>query len=211
MAKPIVYGPAYSTYLRTVRLALEEKGCDYELADISTPATDKEDKKAMHKKRHPFIKVPAFEHDGFELYETDAIIRYIDQVLPGPKLVPADPKAQARMNQIIGIVDSYANDCMIGKIAVERVFKPKRGGQTDEAVVAAAIPRAKTCLAEIERLAGGGQFLVGDSVTLADCLFAPILNYLLLTPEGPGLLEPHAGLKGWWERMKARPSMAKTG
>ncbi|MGH6691405.1 MAG: glutathione S-transferase N-terminal domain-containing protein, partial [Gammaproteobacteria bacterium] len=82
MPKPIVYGPAYSTYTRTVRLALEEKGVDHDLVEVDLIAGAT--KAAEHLARHPFGKVPAFEHDGFALYETDAITRYVNEVFPGP-------------------------------------------------------------------------------------------------------------------------------
>ena len=63
MSKPILYGPAYSTYTRSARLAMEEKGVDYDLVEVDflqgpMPAEQIE--------RHPFARVPAFEHDGFE-------------------------------------------------------------------------------------------------------------------------------------------------
>jgi glutathione S-transferase len=61
--------------------------------------------------------VPAFEHDGFKLYETGAIARYIDEVFPGPKLQPADPKRRARMMQFISVSDSYTYPNCIGKVA----------------------------------------------------------------------------------------------
>ena len=99
MAAPVVYGPAYSTYTRTARLALEEKGVDYKLeeVDILTGAGQS----PAHLARQPFGQVPAFEHEGIKLYESGAITRYIDEVFPGPKLQPADPKRRARMMQFI--------------------------------------------------------------------------------------------------------------
>ena len=111
MAAPIVYGPAYSTYTRSVRLALEEKGVDYKLeqVDIMQGAA----KRRPHG-RQPFAKVPAFEHDGFALYETAAIERYVDESFPGPKLQPADAKQRARMTQIISVIDSYGYTPLIG-------------------------------------------------------------------------------------------------
>src|SRR5262245_20850060 len=126
MAVPVVYGPAYSTYTRTVRLALEEKGTDYKLEEVDilqgaaqTPA---------HLARQPFAKVPAFEHDGFKLYETAAISRYIDEVFPGPKLQPADAKRRARMAQLVSISDSYTYPCWIGKVVWQRAVVPLLGG-----------------------------------------------------------------------------------
>ncbi len=104
MARPIVYGPAGSTYVWSTRLALAEKGVAHELVDVPFGAHREE----PHLSRHPFGKVPAFEHDGFALYETQAILRYIDEGFPVAPLQPTDLHQFARMNQIMGIVDAYA-------------------------------------------------------------------------------------------------------
>src|SRR5581483_1791031 len=69
MARPVVYGPAGSTYVWSVRLGLAEKGVAHELVELPFGAHREE----PHLQRHPFAKVPAFEHDGFQLYETQAI------------------------------------------------------------------------------------------------------------------------------------------
>jgi glutathione S-transferase len=89
-----------------VRLALEEKGVAYELVPVDIFAVD--GPPSEHVTRHPFGKIPAFEHTGFCLYEAGAITRYIDEAFGGPPLQPADPRNRARMNQIISILDSYA-------------------------------------------------------------------------------------------------------
>src|SRR5690349_24297838 len=86
MARPIVYGPAGSTYVWSTRLALAEKGVAHDLVDVPFGAHREE----PHLSRHPFGKVPAFEHDGFALYETQAILRYIDEGFPVAPLQPTD-------------------------------------------------------------------------------------------------------------------------
>ena len=86
MARPIVYGPAGSTYVWSARLALAEKGVAHELVHVPFGAHREE----PHLSRHPFAKVPAFEHDGFALYETQAILRYIDEGFPVSPLQPTD-------------------------------------------------------------------------------------------------------------------------
>jgi glutathione S-transferase len=58
MAVPVVYGPRGSTYVRSVVLTLEEKGAAYTLVDMPFGAI----KEPAHLARHPFAKVPAFEH-----------------------------------------------------------------------------------------------------------------------------------------------------
>ena len=112
MATPIIHGPAYSTYTRTARLALEEKGIAYQLDEVDMLAGAA--KKPDHLARQPFGRVPAFTHDDLSLYETAAIARYADEAFPGPKLQPADVKRRARMMQIISIIDSYAYGSCIG-------------------------------------------------------------------------------------------------
>ena len=120
--KPIVFGAPYSVYVRAVRLALEEKGVSYELVpvDIFAPGGPPAD----HMNRHPFGKIPAFEHEGFRFYEAGAVTRYIDETFVGPSLQPADPRSRARMSQIISILDSYAYRTLVWDIYVERVARP---------------------------------------------------------------------------------------
>jgi glutathione S-transferase len=79
---PIVFGAPYSVYVRAVRLALEEKGVAYELVpvDIFGPGGPPAD----HMRRHPFGKIPAFEHEGFRLYEAGAVTRYVDETFCRP-------------------------------------------------------------------------------------------------------------------------------
>jgi len=75
--KPLLFGEPYSVYVRAVRLALEEKSVEYELVpvDIFNPGGPPPE----HKARHPFGKIPAFEHAGFCLCEAGAFTRYVDE------------------------------------------------------------------------------------------------------------------------------------
>lgn len=204
----IVYGPGYSTYTRTARLALEEKGAPYELVEVDMLGGAH--RQSEHLARNPFGPVPAFAHDGFALYETDAIVRYVDDVAPGPSLTPADAKARARMNQIIGINDSFAYGSIIGKLFWQRGVVPMMGGTPDDKVVEEALPRIRLCLAEWERIMGQGPWLAGSALSLADIMVAPVAAYLHMTPESGVLMGERPGLARWWAAMSARPSMAKT-
>lgn len=127
---PIVFGAPYSVYVRAVQLALEEKGVRYELVPIDIFATG--GGPPEHAARHPFGKIPAFEHAGFSLYEAGAITRYVDEVFPGPSLQPDDACARARTNQIISILDSYAYRTLVWDIYVERVSRPASGASSDD-------------------------------------------------------------------------------
>ncbi|MFM0594433.1 glutathione S-transferase N-terminal domain-containing protein [Paraburkholderia dilworthii] len=101
-----LYGAAWSVYVRIVRLALEEKHVKYDLVEVDV--FSKTGVPEDHFTRHPFSRVPAFEHGSFPLYDTNAIVRYIDDAFLGCKLQLTEPKARAKVNQIVGIMDAYA-------------------------------------------------------------------------------------------------------
>jgi glutathione S-transferase len=163
-----------------------------------------------HRQLHPFGRIPVIEHGDFTLYETQAILRYIDATVPEPTLQPTAPKAIGRMNQIIGINDWYLFPMVARVIVFHRIVGPRLlGTAPDEAAIAAAVPDARLCLGELNRLLGNEPYLAGDRVTLADLLLAPQVYYLAATPEGETILENTALLR-WVERMNGRPSMQAT-
>jgi glutathione S-transferase len=202
MAQPKLYGPSYSTYTRTARMALEEKGVGYatEEIDITKP------RPAGYLAMQPWGKVPALDHDGFKLYETGAITRYIDETFGGTRLQPKDPKARARMNQVMGILDSYGYPSMVSVVTIQRLYAPK----ADEAKIADAMTSAEKCLDAMEGLIGDGPYLTGEELSLADLMAVPIFDYFAKTPEGKASLAKRPKVAAWWSRIQARPSVAKT-
>lgn len=208
MAQPILYGPAYSTYARTARIALEEKGVGYKLEEVDV--LKGAGQQPAHLARHPFGKVPTFEHDGLHLYETFAITRYVDEAFPGPALQPSDVRQRARMTQIVGVIDSYVYQPLVTHIAIQRLVVPMLGGKTDEAVVEGAVPAARKALGSLDKLMGSNSWLAGPDLTLADLHLAPIFAYFSQTPEGQRVLGEVPALRGWWERVSKRESFTRT-
>ena len=207
MANPIVYGPAFSTYVWSARLALAEKGVTHELVDVPFGAHRDE----PHLSRQPFAKIPAFEHDDFALYETQAIIRYVDERFAGAPLQPEDVHEWSRMNQVISIVDAYAWPAIAGTILVNRILVPRfLGGTPDEAAIAAALPRARLCLSEIERLMENHRFLAADFITLADLMATPLLYFFGRVPDGREPMAEHPKLQNWLRQMETRQSFQVT-
>ena len=96
----VLHGYRYSVYLRIVRLTLAEKGVAYDRVEVNPFASDVP---AAYLALHPFGRVPTLVHDGFVLYETGAITRYIDRAFPGPPLQPGDARALARMENSSGV------------------------------------------------------------------------------------------------------------
>jgi glutathione S-transferase len=206
MAHPILYGPVGSTYVWSARLALAEKGVTHELVDVPFGAH----REMPHLERHPFAKVPAFEHDGFALYETQAILRYVDERFAGTPLQPEDVHEFSRMNQLIGIVDAYLWPAVAGAVLVNRILVPRQGGTPDEAAIAAVLPQARLCLAEIARLMADQPFLAGAHLSLADLMVLPLLYYFGRIADGRPLMAAHPKLEAWVGRMAARQSFAVT-
>ena len=206
MARPIVYGSAMSPYVWSVRLALAEKGVAHELVGVGISEMRSE----AHLARHPFGKIPAFEHDGFMLYETQAIMRYVDEAFPAAPLQPIEVHPFARMNQIMGIVDNYLTPCLLADVIFQRLVAPLIGRTTDETAVSTALPKVRHCLGEIARLADDQPFLAGETVTLADLMAIPQIYYFRKFPEGIAQLAELPALAAWANRMEARQSLQVT-
>jgi glutathione S-transferase len=202
-----VHGIPGSPFLRSVEIALKEKGVDYQLHALAPG----EHKQLDHLARHPFGRVPAFEHDGFAIYETQAIMRYLDEVFPNPPLTPGNPQQRTRMNQVIGIIEWYFFPKAAAPIAFNRIIAPRLLGLPgDENAVVEAMPMAETCFAVLDDILGDKPYLSGDSVTIADIMLAAQLDLFGECPEGRGLIDGTVNLKSWLERMKARPSFLST-
>lgn len=207
MSEFIVHTVPGSPFARAVLATLEEKGARYRLAPLAPGAS----KSPEYLARHPFGRVPAFEHDGFMLYETQAILRYLDRVLPQPSLTPVDPKRAARMDQVMNINDWYLFQGVGNVIIFHRVIGPQLMGlKADEAAIEAAMPKAHTVFTELARLLGEQAFFAGDTVSLADLMVAPAVAFFTATPEWAELGAPRTNLAAWLNRMEARPSMQAT-
>jgi glutathione S-transferase len=168
-------------------------------------------KSQPHISRHPFGRVPVLEHNGFMLYESQAMLRYLDRVLPTPPLTPDEPRAAARMDQAMNINDWYLFQGVNSVIGFHRVVGPRLMGLApDEAAIAAAMPKAHTVCNELARLLGAQPYFAGEAVTLADLLIAPQLDFLAETPEWAALSAGNRNLVDWLDRMNARSSLRAT-
>ena len=207
MSEFIVHTIPGSPFARAVLATLEEKGAGYRLAPLA-PGSHKS---PQHLARHPFGRVPVLEHDGFMLYETQAILRYLDRVLPEPALTPTDARRAARMDQVMNINDWYLFHGVANVIVFHRVVGPRvLGLAPDEAAIDAAMPAARVVFAELSRLLGEQPYLAGDGISLADLIVAPHVAFFTATPEWAELGAPRHNLVAWLARMEARPGMQAT-
>lgn len=208
MAKPVIYGPKFSTYVRSVLLALEEKGAAYDVHEVDILKGEHQAPEFVA--RQPFAKVPAFSHDGLDLYETCAILQYVDGSFDGVKLQPDDVASRARMHQVIAIVDSYAYPAFITNIFIPRVVVPMLEGETDEKVIAEALPKAVTSVNALEKIIGSNPYVAGKELSLGDLHLVPVYEYFSQTPEGEKTLVGAPNLRRWWDSISQRKSVQDT-
>jgi glutathione S-transferase len=203
----ILHGYRYSVYVRIVRLVLAEKGLAYQQVEVNPFAADVP---AGYLALHPFGRVPTLVHDGFALYETGAITRYLDRAFPGPALQPADPKQRARMDQMMGVVDAYGYWPLVRQVFVHDVVRPHMDGAGDTAELEKGLQAASTVLDALEALAAANGWLTGAGVSLADLHLGAMVACFAQSPRGAALLAERPRLSAWWRRLKERASVAAT-
>lgn len=207
MAKPTIYGTSRSVYVRIVRLLLESASADYDIKEVDIFTG--ENKSAEYLAKNPFGKVPTLEVDGEVLYETTAITDYLDTVLAGNKFSQPNPLLQARMRQIMGIVDNHLYSPAIISIVIQSLIVPSQGGTTDQDKVKNAVAPAKTAVEAIESLTVGSPYLLGSQVSIADFYLIPVFTYLSQTPEFDPITAQAPKLRTWWNEVNKLPSVKK--
>lgn len=196
-----LFGHPVSTCTRKVLMTLAETNTPFELevVDFATGAHKKE----PHLSRQPFGRIPAINDDGFEMFESRAICRYINEKVGG-KLVPADLQGKAKTEQWISVETSeFAAHAM--KFVYQYIFqRPQEAGVLD-----AATKALEVTLGYMDAQLGKTAFLTGDTFTLADIGFMPYVEYAIKTPAGETFAK-YPNLMKWWKNMSERPTWKKT-
>jgi len=196
MAAIQIYGVPPSTFTRTVRLACHERGVDYELV----PKRPSE----VHA-HNPFGKIPAMKHGDVQLFESAAIVRYLDRAFPGPKLWPTEGKEAAACDQWASAI----SDSLAG--AAIRFILTRFGIiQLPEEMAQQHLKRTREILPIFDKRLGESKFLAGDSVTAADLYLVPIFLYFPDVAELKELAVASPNCLRWAREMGARPSVKAT-
>jgi len=201
-----LYGFALSPFVRAVRIALQEKGLAYDhqphgFEELKTPA---------YAAINPFRKMPAWvDSDGFAVYETPAILRYLDEAEPGIVLTPGAPRDRARMAQWVGVAGNFLYPIGITQLVVQRIVMPLMGGTTDAAIVASAEATTAEHLDALEA-ALSGDWLAGADFSQADILTGVMLDLIALTPEGAALVVARPAAAAFLARLRGRASFDTT-
>jgi len=205
MADITVFGFPHSSFVHIAQLVLAHKDVPYTFHDLEPDMGS-----PKHLALHPFDRVPILQHGDFVLYETSAIVAYLEELFPTPSLQPDTPQGRARMNQWISAVNSYYYPYMIYHVGHERNVFPRLGIPSDEKVVAHALPKIEICLQVLEReLSHGREFLLGSQLTIADFYMLPMIHAFGFAPEAQAMYPDFPSIRGWRERMEALPTVQR--
>ncbi len=205
-----LFGHPWSINTRKTLATIAEKGHELPMTVVALPKG--EHRQAEHLRLHPFAKVPVLDDDGFVLYETRAINAYLDAKCSGPRLIPADARARARMDQWINVADAYFIP-FAHPMIVELLFRRYLGGEQNAAAIAAGRAGVGASLDQLDRVLGEAPHVAGEAFSLADLHWMPYFEYMQHIGEGAHV-DTRANVRGWWQRVSARPAwhhVARTG
>lgn len=195
-------GYSLSVYTRSAAMVLHAKGAQYGYVECDPfdPAQS-EDLRALH----PFGRVPVLRRGDFTLWETAAILAYLDAVLEGPRLTPEDPQTAARMRQVMGIADAYAYRPLVRDTFSHGVFRPLTGEPWKAARRDAGLAAAPRILDALEDIAAEGRVLIPGQLCLGACLLWPMLDYFAMLPQAAALIAARPALHRWAGAMRREP------
>lgn len=192
-----LYHHPRSTYSRRVVIALAEKEIAYEEVVIDMVA--RQHKAPDYLAANPYGRVPAIEEDGFFLYESAAILRYLEETRPEKPLLPSDPKLRALADMHMRLCDIQLARHVGVIIFPKRFLKKERW---DLPAMEAAKSEIEKHLAILEQQLIGRTYLVAEQFTLADLAYIPSLAFLPLME-----IAPPPAIAAWLDRLLARPSV----
>jgi glutathione S-transferase len=201
-----VYGHPISIMTSQVLCLLDEKGWEADFVVVDIHAL--EQKQPAHLLRHPFGHIPVIEDDGFWLYETPAILRYIEHARPAPSFTPAGAHGQARMDQWLCTEQAYLKPVM-GKLLARigaKIFGLEDPGPAPVEQGRRDIVRVFDVMAaHLDR----SEYLAGASPSLADLSWTAFFPHLLEAGCGD-LIAERPALSSWWDRVGQRPAWLRT-
>jgi glutathione S-transferase len=159
---------------------------------------------------HPFGRIPALRDGEFGLFETSAIVRYVEECFDGPSLLPGTIAERARCEQWVSATNAYLYDTFVRRFVLQYIFPRGEGGRPDAAVIAGALKEMPAQLAALDAACARSDYLAGPAVSMADLFVAPILAYVDAMPEGRNLLAAAPHLTRSQARVRERPSFTAT-
>lgn len=204
MAELEIIGAGISNYVRSCRMLCFAKGVPHKHTEARPGSPEV---LAIH----PYGLIPVMRHGDLALFESKAILSYVDAAFPGPKFTPSGLVEMALTEQWIAFTNHKIDRCMIRDYVVQYRFADKERGPN--------MARINGSLADIDKqarfvdahLAKTTGFLVGQGLTIADMTLMPMLYYTRMLAEGKAIIEAYPNVVSYIERLSTLPSFLATG
>ena len=203
MMKPEIIGSMRSTYTRVVCMVCEEKSIEYVLTETPLGAPE-------IFQIHPLGKMPVLRHGDFVLFESKAIATYLDRSFGGPQLIPSDPPLAGLTEQWVSFVNTIVDHTLIRTYLYAYITAMQTVRPPDRGAIDAVLPDVRKQIGILDNAVAKAGYLVGDQFTLADLNLLPILDRVMLAPEGAEALAGTAHLSRYFEKHATRPSFQRT-
>lgn len=190
----------FSTYSRRVNIALIEKNIPCERIEVDMMAGAHRGE--AYRKLNPYGRVPTLVEDDFVLYESTAILEYLEATHPNPPLQPADTRGRALVSMHMKLCDLQLAR-QSGTIIFPKRFLPKE--RWDEAAMAQAKKEIDKHLGILDTQLAGKKYLVADAYSLAEVCYVPFVEFFPLMD-----ITPPANVAAWAKRILERPSSVQT-
>jgi glutathione S-transferase len=197
-----IFGNSMSTCTRRVTMTLHEKQAKFDF--VTLDFMKGEHKGPENLARQPFGQMPSMTDGDFTLFESRAMMRYIDATVPGQSLTPKDPKTHALMEQWMS-VELCQFDPGVSTIVSQEMFTPMMGGSPNAAKIEEAKKKIESVLPVIDKHLSHGPHFCGDQFSLADIVYMPYTEYAMNT-SAKDLLLSHKHFAAWWKSVSARPA-----
>jgi glutathione S-transferase len=195
-------GYPISNYFNKVRIAMLEKGIDFEL-----DATCRPSQKDEFVARTPMGKIPFLEIDGATLCESQAICEYLEDAYPQRPLYPRDALERARVRELITLIELHVE--LVARRLYGQVFF---GQPADEALKQAVDKDLAKGLRALGTRVKFAPFIAGPELTLADCaafVHLPLVSLATKLAYGEDRLAPLRQLKQYLAMLGERPAFQR--
>ncbi|MEO9132670.1 MAG: glutathione S-transferase family protein [Sphingomonas sp.] len=195
-----LFGHPFSSYTWKAEIALYENDTPFEFRAVGP---EQPENSTELSRRSAVGKFPMLVDGDLAIFESTAIIEYLEAVYPGPvKLIPANREAAVKVRMMDRVFDNYVMNVMT--VMVGNAMRPEE--HRDSYGVERAHADLDRIYAWLDRELTGRDWACGADFTLADCAAAPALFYADWVHR---IADKYATLKAYRARLLARPSVAR--
>jgi len=196
-----IHGRANSVNVQKALWAADECGVAYERTDVGGPfgVNDQPWFRAMN----PNGVVPTIEHDGYVLWESNAIVRYLCAIYAPGTLWATDPRARGEADRWM---DWQATTVMSGMTTLFWGLIRTPAEKRDNAAIDAARPATSAIWARLDAHLATRPYVAGEQFTMGDIPVGAVCYRWMNLPFRRDDLPELPHLRAWYERLVLRPA-----